>query len=165
MTRNAYFWIRSFRQLALIVLTAAAIALISNQFRLSPLPVVGDWSQEARLKSPSGRLMTIPLDEATKLHQSHRAVFMDARLQEEFTKGHIQGAISLPWHEAEQRVMDVIADMSSETAIITYCDGDACNLSKELAIFLENLGFLNVRILVNGWSVWQKAGLPVETGS
>jgi rhodanese-related sulfurtransferase len=165
MTRNVYPWIRSIRQLAIIVLAAAAIALISNHFRSSPLPLVGDWSQEARMTSPSGRQMSISLDEAKNLHQSNSAVFMDARPFEEFAKGHVQGAINLPWHEAEQRVMDVIADMANDAVIITYCDGDACNLSKELAMFLENLGFSKVRILVNGWSVWQNAGLPIETGN
>ena len=90
---------------------------------------------------------------------------MDARPLEEFTKGHILGAISLPWHEAEQRVMDATADMANDAVIITYCDGDTCDLSKDLALFLENLGFTNVRLLVNGWTVWHEAGLPVETGN
>ena len=109
--------------------------------------------------------MAITLDEAKVLQQSGGAVFMDARPLEEFTKGHIQGAISLPWHEAEQRVMDVTADMSNDAVIITYCDGDTCYLSKDLALLLENLGFLKVRILINGWTVWQKAGLPVDAGN
>lgn len=158
-------WIRSIRQLSLIVLAAAAVALISNHFRSSPLPLVGDWSPEARLTSPSGRQMAITLDEAKVMHQSRGAVFLDARPLEEFTKGHIQGAISLPWHEAEQRVMDVTADMANDAVIITYCDGDTCDLSKELALLLENLGFSNVRVLVNGWTLWQNAGLPVEAGN
>jgi len=91
--------------------------------------------------------MAIPLDEAKNLHQSKGAVFMDARPQEEFTKGHIQGAISLPWHEAEKRVMDVTVDLSNDAAIVTYCDGDTCDLSKDLALFLENLGFSNALVL------------------
>jgi rhodanese-related sulfurtransferase len=157
-------WIRSIRQLSTIVLVAVAIALISNHFRSSPLQWVGDWSQEARLTSPSGRQMAISLDEAKVLHLSKGAVFMDARPLEEFTNGHIQGAKSLPWQEAEQRVMDVIADLPNDAVIITYCDGDTCDLSKELALFLENLGFSKVRILVNGWTVWQHARLPIETG-
>ena len=166
MAKNVPYhpWIRSIRHLSVIVLAAVAIALISNHFRSSPLPLVGNWSPEARLTSPSGRQLAISLDEAKVLHQSKRAVFMDARPLEEFTKGHIQGAISLPWHEAEQRVMDVTAELANDAVIITYCDGDTCDLSKELALFLENLGFSNVRILVNGWTVWQHAGLPVETG-
>ena len=156
-------WIRSIRQLSVIVLSALAVALISNHFRSAPLPLVENWSQDARLTSPSGRQMAISLDEAKKLHQSKSAVFMDARPLEEFTKGHIQGAISLPWQEAEQRVMDVTADLSNDAVIITYCDGETCDLSRELALFLDNLGFSKVRILVNGWTVWQNAGLPVET--
>jgi rhodanese-related sulfurtransferase len=167
MTRNlqSHPWVRSIRQLSVIVLVAVAVALISNHFRPVPLPLIGDWSPEARLTSPSGRQMAISLDDATNLHQSKGAVFMDARPLEEFTKGHIQGAISLPWHEAEHRVMDVTADMANEAVIITYCDGDTCDLSKDLALFLENLGFSNVRVLVNGWTIWQEAGLPVETGN
>lgn len=167
MTTTIHFfpWLQSIRQLVVIVLAASAIALIVNQFRSSPLPLVGDWSHEARLTSPSGRQMAISLDEAKVLHQSKHAVFMDARPLDEFTKGHIQGAISLPWHEAEHQVMDVIVDMSNDTIIITYCDGDTCDLSRELALFLENLGFERVRVLVNGWTVWQEAGLPVEKGS
>ena len=157
-------WIRSIRQLSVIVLAAVAVALISNHFRSSPLPLVGDWSQDARLISPTGRQMAISLDEAKNLHQSGGAVFLDARPLAEFTQGHIQGAISLPWQEAEQRVMDVTADLANDAVIITYCDGDTCDLSKDLALFLENLGFSNVRVLVNGWTLWRDAGLPVETG-
>ena len=158
-------WVRSIRQLSVIVLAAVAVALISNHYRPAPLPLVGNWSQEARLTSPSGRQMAISLDEAKVMHQSRGAVFMDARPLEEFTKGHIQGAKSLPWHEAEQQVMDVVADLSNDVVIITYCDGDSCNLSKDLALFLDNLGFSKVRILVNGWTVWQNGGLPVEAGN
>jgi 3-mercaptopyruvate sulfurtransferase SseA len=47
--------------------------------------------------------------------------------------------------------------------VITYCDGDSCNLSKDLALFMENLGFSKVLVLVNGWTLWQDAGLPIET--
>ena len=167
MARNVQYhpWVRSIRQLSVIVLAATAVALISNHFRSSPLALVGDWSPEARLTSPSGRQMAITLDEAKALHESSGAVFLDARPLDEFTKGHIQGAISLPWGEAEQRVMDVTADMANDAVIITYCDGDTCDLSKELALLLENLGFSNVRVLVNGWTLWQNAGLPVEAGN
>ncbi len=163
-TVSHHSWIRSIRQLSVIVLAAAAVALISNHFRSSPLPLVGNWSQDARLISPSGRQMAISLDAAKKMHQSRGAVFMDARPLAEFTQGHIPGAISLPWHEAEQRGVDVTADLPSDAVIITYCDGDTCDLSKDLALFLENLGFINVRVLINGWTLWQNAGLPVETG-
>ena len=53
-------------------------------------------------------------------------------------------------------------DISVNTPIITYCDGENCELSHNLAKFLLDMGFTNVRILVNGWSKWQNADLPVE---
>ena len=61
--------------------------------------------------------------------------------------------------------MNIIADMKNDAVIITYCDGESCNLSKDLALFLESLGFTNVRVLVNGWTVWRDAGLIVESGN
>jgi 3-mercaptopyruvate sulfurtransferase SseA len=59
--------------------------------------------------------------------------------------------------------MDATADMANDALVITYCDGDSCNLSKDLALFMENLGFSKVLVLVNGWTLWQDAGLPIET--
>jgi 3-mercaptopyruvate sulfurtransferase SseA len=48
--------------------------------------------------------------------------------------------------------------------VITYCDGESCNLSHELAVFLQDMGVEQVRMLFNGWTVWREAGLPVGQG-
>ena len=157
-----HLWIRTLRQLSIIVLAAVAVALISNHFRPDRLPLVESRSPESRLISPSGRQLAISLDEAKNLHVSKNAVFMDARPHEEYAAGHIQGAVSLPWQDAERKAIDVIGQLPDDTRFITYCDGATCSLSKELALFLENLGFSDVRVLVNGWSVWKEAGLPIE---
>ena len=57
-----------------------------------------------------------------------------------------------------------MAGVSEESAVITYCDGETCELSMELAVFLRNAGYKNVKVLSNGWTVWKQNGLPVETG-
>lgn len=149
---------------AIVILSIAAVAALSvNHFRSSPLPLIGDWSVDARLATPSGRKLAILLEEAKTLHQSGSAVFLDARPGEDYEKGHIAGARSLPWSEAERMVMDVVGDVADETPMIAYCDGDTCNLSKDLALFLDSLGYTRVYVLVNGWSVWQENGLPVAS--
>jgi len=61
--------------------------------------------------------------------------------------------------------MGVTEDISPDTPIITYCDGEICELSHNLAIFLRDMGFRNVRILVNGWALWKEEGLPIASGS
>ena len=53
--------------------------------------------------------------------------------------------------------------MEPETPIITYCDGETCNLSHDLALFLRDMGFMNVRVLVNGWTAWHESRFPVES--
>jgi rhodanese-related sulfurtransferase len=60
--------------------------------------------------------------------------------------------------------MTVTADLEMTTPIITYCDGETCELSHDLALFLRDAGFTDSRVLVNGWTVWQQAGLPVGIG-
>ena len=133
-----------------------------NQFRDSRLPLFDDWSIEARLISSSGERLDITLVEAKKLFLQEAAIIVDARPNDDYEKGHIRGARSLPWHDVDQRFMEVTKDISVDTPIITYCDGETCELSHNLANFLLELGFNNVRILVNGWTKWQNADLPIE---
>jgi rhodanese-related sulfurtransferase len=133
-----------------------------NQFRDSRLPLFEDWSMEARLISSSGERLDITLVEAKRLFLQEAPIIIDARPNDDYEKGHIRGARSLSWHDVDQRFMEVTKDISVDTLIITYCDGETCELSHNLANFLLELGFNNVRILVNGWTKWQNADLPIE---
>ncbi len=149
-------------QCAAIFTLAIFLGISINQFRNNRLPLFEDWSMEARLMSPSGERLDISLVEAKNLYLKKSAIFIDARPTDDYEKGHIRSARSLPWHEVDQRFMEVTKDISVNTPIITYCDGKTCRLSHDLANFLLDMGFTDVRILVNGWTKWQNAGLPVD---
>jgi rhodanese-related sulfurtransferase len=148
------------------VLIAAAVilGLVSNTIRTTPLPLVSDWSVQARLTTESGEQLSIPLEKAKELFEKKKAVFIDARDALQYGEGHIQGARNLPWHSVDDLFMDVMQNMSHDTLIITYCDGESCNLSHDLASFLKDMGFPNVNVLVNGWTLWMENGLPAEEG-
>jgi rhodanese-related sulfurtransferase len=133
-----------------------------NQFRDSRLPLFEDWSMEARLITPSGERLDISLIEAKNLFFQQAAIMIDARPNDDYEKGHIKGSRSLPWHEVDRKLMEVTKDIPVDTPIITYCDGETCELSHNLANFLIDLGYNNVRILVNGWTKWQNADLPID---
>lgn len=157
-------WSRTVLQiLALLALSAAAASAV-NALRADRLPLIGDWSAAGRITTASGERMDISLFEAQKLFANDAAVFIDARPMEEYVQGHIQGARSLPRQELDLKFIDVTKDLDPETPIITYCDGETCELSHDLALFLRDAGFVNTRVLVNGWSLWQVAGMPVESG-
>jgi rhodanese-related sulfurtransferase len=158
-------WKRAAWQVPVLVALSAAVALAVNALRADRLPLVGDFSVAARMTTATGERMDIPLEEAEKLFFTHAAVFVDARSVEDYAHGHIQGARSLPWHEVDINFIGVTQDLDLETPIITYCDGETCELSHDLAFFLRDAGFKNSRVLVNGWKLWQQSGLPVAAGT
>lgn len=151
-------------QAAAILLIAGAVGMAVNQARPGRLPLVADWSPEARLTLDSGDSLVISPDEAEALFFAESALILDARTHDVFEEGHIQGALNVPVEELEGHLESLFADIPLDANIITYCDGESCNLSHELALALLDRGYGNARVLVNGWTVWQQRGLPVETG-
>jgi len=144
------------------LLTALVLGLIVNQVRSDPVPLLGDWSPEARITLKFGKNILIPLEEAKDKFLTGSAVFLDARTPELYQEGHIQGAFNLPLAEFDQLIDKVLMDLREEALIVTYCDGEDCDLSAELAQKLKEIGYENVRVLHNGWSVWKSHQLPVQ---
>lgn len=136
-----------------------------NQLRSDRLPLVGAWSIKAKLIMANGDRLEISFKEAENLFIEKSALFLDARSMEDYANGHILGARSLPWHDVDQRFIEVTEDISPDTLIITYCDGVTCELSCDLALFLLDMGFNNVRVLTDGWALWLNSRLPVEKGN
>jgi len=158
--RNNYI-IEALWQSVLIVLIAAALSLSVNHFRQSGLPLVG--SPEAGISgSKTAGEPVVSIEEARALFLTNGAVFIDARPAEVYRSGHIQGALNLPADSLEESLSAVTAQIPPDSLVITYCDGESCSLSKEVAQELSARGYSHVQVLVNGWSVWQDAGLPTE---
>lgn len=149
-------------QTPLLVVLAGLIALFVNHWREVPLPLIGDWSVASRLTDKDGKNLEITLDEAKQLFERKNAKFLDARPQSQYEDGHISGALNLPWQDVTTAFTDIAAQLDEKDFIITYCDGESCELSHDLATYLKDMGFANVRVLVNGLTVWQKGGLPTE---
>jgi len=151
-------------QLPAILLLASLVGIGFNLWRNDGIPLIGAWSPEARLSDAAGRSLVISLDDAARLFQQDDVLFLDARPQSQYAEGHIQGALSLPWQEVDGYIAESVDRLAEARTIITYCDGESCDLSHELALFLINMGFKRVYVLVNGWSVWLQAGLPTGFG-
>jgi rhodanese-related sulfurtransferase len=158
-------WYKVIWQMPAIILIAGFSGLVVNHFRTDTLSLKSDWSIQTREITTEGQRLDISLAEAKKLFVENRAIFIDARSSEAYATGHIAGALSLPGDDAEQQFIEATENISSDTMIITYCDGETCNLSHNLALFLLDMGFSNVRVLINGWTVWVKRNLPVEKGN
>lgn len=151
-------------QFPLLIVMAFLIALLVNHWRGDGIALVGDWSKEARFSDYTGQSMVIGLEEAIRLFEQDAAIFLDARPQNQYAEGHIYGALCIPWQEVDRFFIEIVELLEPSQTIITYCDGETCDLSHELALFLKEMGFEDVRVLVNGWTLWLQAGLPIQMG-
>jgi rhodanese-related sulfurtransferase len=133
-----------------------------NQVRSDSIPLLGDWSPEARITLKFGKNILIPFEEAKDKFLTGSAVFLDARTPELYLNGHIHGARNLPLAEFDQLADKVFMEFPEDTLFVTYCDGEDCVLSAELALKLKEIGYENVRVLHNGWSLWKSHHLPFQ---
>jgi ArsR family transcriptional regulator len=84
---------------------------------------------------------------------------LDVRPEDEFSLGHLPGAVSVPLRELKTR----LSQFKRSQEIIAYCRGPYCVLSYEAVAALRRLGF-KARRLEDGLPEWRAAGLPVVTG-
>ena len=101
---------------------------------------------------------SVNLENAKKLFDEG-ILFIDARLSEFYSNGHIQGAI--PSYNYDNLLDELFFNHGLDDPIVIYCDNSECGLSEELAIQLEMDGFSNLFIFKGGWGEWLKAGYPV----
>jgi rhodanese-related sulfurtransferase len=152
-------------QSGVLILFAVIVGLLVNLVRPDGLALMAAPDPAVSGGKGSDAKLIVPLEQARHLFFANEAVFLDARSRRLYEKGHVAGARSLPAETAEQSAFEVLADMSQDAVLITYCDGKNCVQGKKLAVFLLGMGFRNVRVLDNGWTRWTKKGLPTEKGS
>lgn len=157
-------WRKAVRQTAALVFLAVAVGMTVNHFSFDQLPLVGDWSPDARLATKAGRNTVVSFEEARRLCESQEAVFVDARASAAYLQGHILCARNLPFQGLDAYLFPFVSEIRPEEPIIVYCDGEECSLSEDVAKKLLSLGYQDVRVLVNGWTRWVEAGLPIERG-
>ena len=158
---NMKRWFRPWRQAVWIILLATLLGLLVNEFRSDRIALFADWSLEARLIEEPGEFMLVSLEEARRLCSSKNAVFIDARTSEAYKQGHILCAKNLPRESMEEHMDRMTAEIPLEETIVVYCDGEDCMLSEYVARELFFMGYDHVKVLVNGWTKWLEAGLPL----
>jgi len=106
----------------------------------------------------------ISLQDAIKLFQAGGAIFIDTRSAEKYREGHISGALSFSIEEQELDEFAVL-NLDYTQKIVTYCDGEVCSQSIDLALFLEEIGYYDVYYFLGGWQEWEAANYPIIRGN
>lgn len=93
-------------------------------------------------------------------------VFIDARDDGPYQRGHIPGAIQFFPYEADLYAENVLQHAGAERFII-YCHGGNCEDSILAGQELERLGFIREQLYIykGGWEQWSAEGMPFAEGS
>jgi rhodanese-related sulfurtransferase len=98
-----------------------------------------------------------PADLQSRLSGGEQIVLIDVREPEEFARGKIPGAYTIPRGVLE---MQVDGRLPREATVVLYCGGGG--RSALAAKSLADMGYDNVENLQGGWTAWTNSGLPVE---
>ncbi|MFQ3550013.1 MAG: rhodanese-like domain-containing protein [Armatimonadota bacterium] len=102
----------------------------------------------------------ISLEDAKKIYDSGNAIFLDARIIDEYKEEHISGAISLDTNKIEELYNQILGNIDKNKLIVTYCSDIECGSAIELADKLVLKGHKKVVIMIQGIPAWIEAGYP-----
>jgi len=155
----------------LIILLAFSViaAFTINYYSPNGIALFGQWntSEGVITARPKHDPVTVGVEIedtniAKKIYDTKKAVFVDARSYETFIEGHIKNAVSIPTGEFIDFFDDFKKKYPVTTPIITYCSGRECNDSHELAKYLIGVGYIDVKVFIDGYPEWERKGYPVE---
>jgi len=93
----------------------------------------------------------------SRLEGGEQIVVIDVREPDEFARGKIPGAYTIPRGVLE---MQVDGRLPLDTTVVLYCGGGA--RSALAAKSMAEMGYEKVENLQGGWHAWINSGLPVE---
>lgn len=101
---------------------------------------------------------TLPLRDLLSVHQNLKSgeVILDVRNPDEFSAGHIPGAINVPLPELAQRH----SELKAHSKIYIHCKrGGRAKTARDL---LASVGFTNLVCVDDaGMDLWMESGFPV----
>ena len=100
---------------------------------------------------PSSELVTVAQARAWNAD----AIWVDARPDEEFTRDHVPGAVSLNEDRWNELLPQFLEQWAADKKVVVYCSTKSCNLAGDVARRLrEEAQLPNVFVLDGGWEEW-----------
>ncbi|MBN2092364.1 rhodanese-like domain-containing protein [candidate division KSB1 bacterium] len=163
-------FLNSLKQAIWISVVAATLGICYNGFSKHGIPFILESKEVAKapVDDPadstiiSREPLIINLEQTYQLFQGQSSLFIDARDSKDYELGHLPGARNIPWLNPDEISMPT--NISKNQLIVIYCSDLGCEKSIEMAFYLYEKGFIQVRIFQGGWEEWKKAGYPREKG-
>ena len=150
MKKRLFVWMLAFT----FALSMASLTFAQEQKPAGPPPIVKEMIAKAKasIKTVSAADVKAAIDKKEK------AVFLDVRDPQEFTAGHLPGAINVSRGTLEFNIWNKIPDHSSKIYVYCKTTGRSAFATKSL----NDLGYKNAVLMDAQFEDWIKAGYPVE---
>lgn len=96
-------------------------------------------------------------DELRARLRNGEVVLIDVRPAEEFEAGHIEGALSIPIEDLEER----LAELPADCEVVAYCRGPFCAYAHDAVRRIQASG-RPARRLERGWPEWRLADVSTK---
>ncbi len=128
---------------------------------LKKIPLPAKFRHLANNVAKKEDIPKIHIEEAKALFESGRALFIDARSEQEYKQSRIPGSIFISAGDQPSKI-ETLAEKLKGKVLVPYCHGAGCHLSDKVAHRLHDMGYKKVAIFFGGWPEWTQAAMPIE---
>ena len=130
---------------------------VMRDLTVEQLAAMNELRETLQQSANNSDVEEITLPELLSRRSRGEVVLVDVRPADEYERGHIEGAISVPLEEIE----DHLDELPADAEIVAYCRGRYCTLAEQAADQLRSHG-IEIKTLNVGFPEWEQAGFPTE---
>lgn len=152
-TRRAYIAL-SIVQMTILVAVSVLLLMYHNFLYIGNSSIKLDAVKAIQQAHLTDFIPRIGYRTVQRMLKSNSALLVDARLKEDFKKGHIKDAISIPVDGNDIKLHETSLEFGSDKHVIVYCQSDNCDFADKVAVRLIKNGVVKVCIYTAGWNEW-----------
>lgn len=112
-----------------------------------------------------GKVSSISLEDFFVLHETGKALVIDARPAIFYQIGHIPGAIHIPAKQGDPAIAkhedQIQSAIAAGKTVVVYCSGFLCPDARNVAMQISGFGYPS-SVFSGGWDAWKDASMPIE---
>jgi rhodanese-related sulfurtransferase len=103
----------------------------------------------------SKELEVIDVQQLREFSHADRVAIIDARLPNDFRKGHVPGAINIPITTGLAQRGVIFPQLAGKERVVVYCQSERCPWAESLGTDLAHSGVRGVAVFPGGWKEWR----------
>lgn len=173
---------KTFKEVFIILVLSTLTGFIANAVSSKGIPLVGEFGERREIDSAKSDKVDLkqkgkqnkagfyqPVNissETAKQLFDEGALFIDGRMPEEFSSGHIKGAVNIDYKVFKDlpipQRQELLKEVSKDRLIVSYCGSDSCEISIDNGYEIAKAGYDYVKIYLGGYKDWKNLGYPIE---